>query len=144
MSGWWLGEVQTEFQRTSDVMPRWTIEDLANYERRKLAVSAARAPRLPTVHAEPVKGKPLDCQVSGEAAGRARVKIRFSFYSRRPCDWDAYSVKELQDLLVHAGILDSDQWDSLQGEIISEKVQQKEEERTEITFESILRDKNLI
>lgn len=125
-------------------MPRWTTEDLANYERRKLAIANARIARIPAVNSEPAKGEPLGSEVSREATGRTRIKIRFVFHARRPCDWDAYSIKELQDLLVHAGILDRDQWDSLQGEIVSEKVHSKEEERTEITFESILRDKNLI
>lgn len=50
----------------------------------------------------------------------------------RPCDWDGYSIKELQDCLVHAGLLDGDEWFCLEGSVVSEKAHSREEERTEI------------
>jgi len=52
-----------------------------------------------------------------------------------PCDWDGYSIKELQDILIKAGILDGDEWYRLHGTVVSRKVHTKEEERTEVMIE---------
>lgn len=71
--------------------------------------------------------------VSTEPARRCRITFRI--YAVRPLDWDNYSVKQIQDCLVHAGILDDDKWDILEGGIVSEKAYSKEEERTEITID---------
>lgn len=65
----------------------------------------------------------------------SRAKITFRIFSRRPADWDGHHVKELQDMLCKAGILDGDDWDLLEGRIISEQVHTKAEERTEITID---------
>jgi hypothetical protein len=74
----------------------------------------------------PRKGKSR----KGAVLGAARRHITFRIFSTRPADWDGYSIKELQDCLVRSGLLLSDDWDKLSGEIISEKVDKKEEEMT--------------
>lgn len=84
---------------------------------------------------QPVKGKPLVRSIPRKETGLLRAHIRFVIFSRRPADWDNYHVKELQDLLVHAGILGGDHWDILEGSVRSEKAYSQEEERTEIVIE---------
>jgi len=88
--------------------------------------------RLPASDAKHSQRHPLERAIPREKKSRARLKIRFRIFARRPCDWDGWHIKELQDMLVHAGILDGDDWDLLQGEVISEKVFSKDQERTEI------------
>lgn len=105
---------------------RWTEEQLRAYEN--------RFKRLRPTVSEPVKRSALVGGVPREVPGRIRSRIRFTVYAVRPCDWDGYSIKPLQDCLVRASILHGDDWDLLQGEVISEKVHSKEEERTEITI----------
>lgn len=75
---------------------------------------------------------PLERPVSREEEGHIRLEICFTVYSRRPLDWDNWRTKELQDGLILAGILPSDDWSTLQGRVISKKVHSKEEERTEV------------
>ena len=82
--------------------------------------------------AESTQGNALVRCSSREDKGCACVAIRFVVYSRRPADWDGYSIKECQDMLVHAGILDVDSWDALSGAVVSRKVHSEKEERTEI------------
>lgn len=82
--------------------------------------------------AKPTQGDSLVCYSPREDPGRRRLAIRFIVYSTRPADWDGYSIKECQDLLIHAGILDSDSWDTLVGTVSSKKVHAKVEERTEV------------
>lgn len=113
-------------------MPRWSKEDYESYKSRRSGIRASDQ--------KPVEGVPLVSPVPRKTKGgnsppistkpTIRKRIKFTVYSIRPCDWDGFHVKELQDLLVHAGIMDSDDWSSLQGEVISEKVHSKEEERT--------------
>ncbi len=87
-------------------------------------------------HPQPAKGNSLVSSAprkdkSGDGPVE-RFKIIFRVYSVRPADYDAYSCKELQDMLVHATILPDDNWRILQGETISCKAYSKEEERTEV------------
>lgn len=96
-------------------------------------------PRLCADDTKPTQGNALERPVSGEGQSGTspvrRTRIRFEIYAVRPCDWDGYSVKELQDMLVHAQILPSDKWDVVQGEVISHKAHSKAEERTEVTID---------
>lgn len=64
-----------------------------------------------------------------------RLVLRLRVFSSRPCDWDNYRLKYLQDGLRHAGLLDGDEWNLLRGEVTSEKAYSGTEERTEITIE---------
>lgn len=115
-------------------MPHWTHEQLAEYQ--------ARRARIRSSEPKPVEGNTLVGTVPRKAKSRnrapvspepkSRQRIKFTVYAVRPCDWDGYHIKELQDMLIHAGILDSDDWASLRGEVISEKVYSKEEEMTVI------------
>jgi Holliday junction resolvase RusA-like endonuclease len=50
----------------------------------------------------------------------------------RPLDWDNYRLKDLQDCLVHAGLLAGDEWNILEGSVVSCKAHTKAEEKTEI------------
>ncbi len=60
------------------------------------------------------------------------ITIRFHIYALRPCDWDNYRIKYVQDWLTKLGIIPGDAWHQLQGEVKSFKVNTVEEERTEI------------
>lgn len=91
------------------------------------AANAQPIERSTLVRASPRDGAGCGCDLK-------RLKIVFTIRSRRPADWDGYHIKELQDVLVHAGILADDSWDLLQGEVISEKVHKVEEEGTLITI----------
>lgn len=66
-----------------------------------------------------------------------RFRVTYRVFSTRPCDFDNYHIKELQDLLVRAGMLPGDDWRTLQGEIVSYKAESKKHERTEITIEHV-------
>lgn len=98
--------------------------------------SAPGPERLRADESQPGTGRALVVHASGEAAGRkvpaGRYRIRFIVYSVRPCDWDNYRTKALQDCLVAAGLLPGDDWKTLEGEVITRKAKMKFEERTVI------------
>lgn len=80
------------------------------------------------------QGRALDSDVSRKEKSGPRVEIGIVVFSRRPCDWDNYFTKPLQDLLVTAGLLHADGWRHLGGRVSSRKVSTQGEERTEITI----------
>lgn len=96
----------------------------------------AGAARIPAAHPKPVEGIALERASNGEAKSGPCVKrrafIRYFVFSKRPADYDNYHIKELQDCLVRAGILDGDEWDVLQGQVVSQKAYTEEQVRTEI------------
>ena len=100
------------------------------------AKSLDRGVRLCSDNQEPIKGSALVSPASGENSswyGSAkRFQITFRVYAIRPPDWDGCEIKQLQDMVVHAGILPDDNWRILQGRVVTEKAHSKEEERTEI------------
>lgn len=66
-----------------------------------------------------------------EEASRRRLVVIFTVRSRRPCDWDNYWVKGLQDALVHSGLMESDSWKHVKGGTVwTEKVHRAEDEGT--------------
>lgn len=85
---------------------------------------------------KPIEGNTLERPAPREEAcwysPSQRFEIRFIVYSTRPADWDGYHVKELQDMVVKAGILYDDKSELLQGSVISRKAYSKEEVRTEV------------
>lgn len=95
-----------------------------------------------------IERKALDSPPPGKAKGRARplqnlaaserYRIVFHVYSVRPFDWDNYSTKELQDIIVKAGILPDDNWRVLDGSVVPHKAQAPDEERTVIEITRIL------
>lgn len=89
---------------------------------------------LRATNPQPAKRRSLVNRVSGKEAGGPRFEIVFTVYATRPADWDGYSIKALQDMLVRSGILPDDSWETLQGRVISAKAESPEEERTEITI----------
>lgn len=107
---------------------RWTPQEYEAYERKR----KARADGVCASNPKPIEGKPLERRVSGEKTGRIRARIIFRIYSVRPADWDGYHIKPIQDCLGYSALLDGDDWNLLQGEVISEKAHSKESERTEI------------
>lgn len=114
-------------------MPSWTSSELADYERRKRTIAEARIERLSAEHSKPAKGGTLVSVPQGEAKSLSRVVVSFRIHAVRPCDPDAWQLKELIDLLCHASILCGDSWDVLEiGSIRSEKARSKSEEKTVI------------
>lgn len=82
------------------------------------------------------KSRPSIAKSSGHSR-RSRARITFRIFAVRPADWDGYHIKELQDVCVKSGLLDGDEWDILEGQVISEKAYAKDAERTEITIEPL-------
>jgi hypothetical protein len=108
-------------------MPSWSPAQYAQFLDRHAGV---RAP-----YPQPAKGDALVSAAprKGKSSPRTpRCIIRFTIYAVRPADWDGYHIKELQDCLVKSGLLDGDEWDILEGQVTSEKVHTKAEEKTVI------------
>lgn len=74
---------------------------------------------------------------AGPAPSSERYRIVFHVYSIRPFDWDNYSTKELQDIIVRSGILSADNWRVLEGSVIPHKAQAPDEERTVVEITRI-------
>ena len=87
------------------------------------AAEPKRSQGLPLVSAPPRKAK-------GRSRIIRRYQVTYWVFAVRPCDWDNYSIKGLQDLLVTASLLPGDAWYQLYGTVISEKVQKAEDEKT--------------
>jgi hypothetical protein len=66
-----------------------------------------------------------------------RFEIRFIVYSRRPCDWDGYDIKALQDFCCKTGAIPNDGWRTLSGRVLSQKAATEGEERTEIEITAL-------
>ena len=83
-------------------------------------------PRLHAVQPQSNERVPLDARPEGEEtrwyASARRFEILFTVHSQRPCDWDGWDIKALQDFLVRAGIIPDDGWKTLSGRVVSEKV----------------------
>jgi len=88
------------------------------------------------MHPQPDERVPLDNTFEGKEAcwyeAARRFEVVFTVYSRRPCDWDGYDIKALQDFLVTAGIIPDDGWRTLSGRVVSKKVSTEGEEKTTI------------
>ena len=93
--------------------------------------------RLCATKPECPEGVPLDSASKREGKVRRRAKILFTVYARRPLDWDNYRLKDLQDCIVKSGILDGDEWDVLEGSVVSAKAHKKEEERTVVEIQTL-------
>lgn len=90
------------------------------------------AERVYSTDKKQFEGNTLVGSTPREAKSRNRFKIFFTVYAVRPADYDGYHIKELQDLLVKSGVIPDDNWFTLRGEVIPEKVDKEEEERLEI------------
>ncbi len=66
-----------------------------------------------------------------------RFEIVFIVYSRRPCDWDGYDIKALQDFCCKIGVIPNDGWKTLSGRVVSRKAATEGEEKTEIEITAI-------
>jgi hypothetical protein len=93
------------------------------------------------VNPQPTQGSPLVSPQQREEArwyGVAkRFEITFTIYAVRPCDYDGYDIKSIQDSLVRAKIIPDDKWSVLSGRIVSRKARTKAEEKTEIKIEIV-------
>lgn len=123
---------------------RMTTEELHELIRRNPSLSIEGENRPNGICAKKpkcVKGKTLDCNTQREETGSPfdpiRHRITFEVYAVRPCDYDNYFCKPLQDLLVNLGFLPDDNWRVLEGCVISRRAKTKSEERTEITIEQL-------
>lgn len=122
-------------------MPQWSEEQLKStlVGKKMYENNSARLHAAESKHAE---GVPLVRGIPAEEHGLPgvafnnvhRYRIHFAVWSMRPCDWDNFRCKYLQDGLVKLGLLPSDDWQVLEGSISSHKADCKEEERTEITI----------
>lgn len=99
-----------------------------------LRANCAHVEELPAGQSECPQRDALDPELPRKEKSSTRFTICFECYASRPCDWDNYSIKELQDLLVESGLLPGDKWNQLEGRIRVHKVQSRQEERTVITI----------
>lgn len=83
------------------------------------------------------KRQALVIPTQGKGKSEERFEIVFEIYSTRPCDWDNYSTKELQDCIVEEGILPDDNWKILQGRVIPKKALTKKDEATIVYIERL-------
>jgi hypothetical protein len=99
-------------------------------------------PGLRAVQPQPVERLPLDPHPSGEETrwydAARRFEIVLTVHSIRPCDWDGYDIKALQDFLIRAGILPDDGWKTLSGRVVSCKAATKDEEKTTIEITAFI------
>lgn len=120
-----------------------THELKQRYPRASAAFLKANADpeRVCAMQPEPVERMPLVAAATREETRRngpaQRFEIVFTIYSVRPCDWDGYDIKHLQDWIVTAGILPNDGWKTLSGRCVSKKAATKDEERTEVEIVSL-------
>lgn len=92
--------------------------------------NSSEASRLCSTLKECDTRKALVIPSQGKGKSEDRFEIVFEIYSARPCDWDNYSTKELQDCIVEEGILPDDNWKILQGKVITKKALTKKDEQT--------------
>lgn len=136
-------------------MSNWSEQQFREYSQRRLASESRARERIqrnakdhtapvgiPSTEPKPNPWAALVCNPSRkEASGNGsaqRFKVSFIIRCQKPRDWDNNSsIKFLQDRLVDAGILPSDAWDIVQGQIISEKCANVEEEGTVIVIETL-------
>lgn len=94
---------------------------------------------LRSMQSKPDERVSLDAIEVGKEKGWAdaygRFEVVFTVYSVRPCDWDGYDIKSLQDFLVSTGIIPNDGWKTLSGRVVSCKAATQGEEKTIITIE---------
>ena len=132
----------------------WTPDQLRSYMTRRLA-SEQRARERMQNHAKnhnPPQGLPaaeperpprgtLDSPKPREEKSgtclASRFEVRYYVRSRRPMDFDNICIKYLQDLLVEIGALPDDNWQVLQGSIVSDKAESAEEEGTTVVIEQL-------
>lgn len=111
-------------------MPRWTQEQLNEYEQRRNKVSG---PALRPPEPKRLAVLPLDGPAPRKETGSTRFKVRFIVRSQRPLDPDNYRLKDLLDLCVLVGFLPDDSWRHIaEHSVSSEKVHSAEEEQTAI------------
>lgn len=101
----------------------------------RLSADAGVAGLRPTAAQQP-KGRSLvrapKRKVSRSLGAKERYRVIFTVHAVRPPDWDNAFIKSLQDCLVTAGLLPSDDYGSLEGSVISKKVQETAQEKTTI------------
>jgi len=115
------------YAKPSNKPARPTID---NHSKGLCAVQSKSTERLPL---EAVNEREEACWY----APASRFEITFTVYSVRPCDYDGYDIKALQDFCVTAGIIPDDNWRILSGRIVSCKAATKEQEKTVIEIKSV-------
>lgn len=122
-------------------MPRITNAEYQAILERQAARAARKAgvgaQGVPAANAECDPRQALERPVARKAADGKRFEILFTVYAVRPCDYDNYHCKVLQDCLVRAGFIPNDDWRTLQGRVISHKANNRQEERTEIVIQQL-------
>ncbi len=132
-------------------MSRWTPEQFKEYAQRRLKQEERARKEIYANHnhtkglqatePQPDCGQALVGSSSREAprsTGSAqRAKITYIVRAKRPCDFDNWNIKFLQDCLIAAGILDDDNWQVLSGQVVSDKAFRGERESTVIIIEKL-------
>jgi len=130
----------------------WTPQQAKAYIQRRLAQEQRAREKMqahaknhnpveiPAAVAEPHPRPALVAPAYGEAPGLTcplqRATITYVVRAQRPCDYDNWCIKFLQDCLIAAGILDDDNWQVLQGTVVSEKCANAEEEGVTVIIET--------
>ena len=110
-------------------MPRWTEQQLKDYENRNSRAPSRAVPE-PAICHEPVAETPgKDCHPN-------RVTVRIKSCRRRLLDPDNCIPKYFIDGIVYAGLLHGDSPDKITLEVSQQKIGMKDDERTEITIET--------
>lgn len=106
-------------------MPRWTAEQLRDYENRRQASSAKSEPSI--CH-EPVG------EAAGEKRNTRRLVVRIASFRRRLLDPDNLTggTKYFVDGCRYAGLIPDDNPEAITLEVSQHKVRRREDERTEI------------
>jgi len=122
--------VKPDFQNASDTFKRLNPHLFADQNSGIHAMQQKPDERLPLVNApQGEETRWHDAAVSFE--------ITFIIYSARPCDWDGWDIKYLQDWLVKARIIPDDGWKTLSGRVRTQKVATEAEEKTEIEIRTV-------
>ena len=144
-----MGTQQTDWERKGYVLVNGVLERIkdgtaANFRIDTTVIGQGvknRRARVRPLHQEPDERVPLLGGVPGEEAcwheADQRFEIVFTVYSRRPCDWDGYDIKALQDFLIKAGIIPDDGWAALSGRVVSRKAETEAEEKTVIEITAV-------
>ena len=131
----------------------WTPADLKSYMTRRLAQEKRARERMQSYaknhnpakipapvaqsHSRPALVSPAPREAPSSPRALQRATITYIVRAQRPCDYDNWCIKFLQDCLIASGILDDDNWQVLQGTVVSEKCASAEEEGVTVIIETL-------
>lgn len=122
-------------------MPRWTEDDLKEYERKQRAEANRAAGRvLPGAEPERPVRHALHPEVSGEKKDTPRFRVRITSFRKRLLDPDnlAGGCKYFIDCCRYCGLIPNDRPEDIIFESRQEKVASSVQEYTEVIIEEIV------